>query len=362
MLWLSQTSGARHDYRHYLRQWKLVLNGKNPWSTDNAYGPLHNVLAYLLRLDQLAPKLVMSLGLAMAIGLIGRELLRQRAAAPQLILYLFILPAHCVVISVGFMYGLNDALTAALISFALVARVHKRDVLAGVMLGLAVLLKYYPALLVPLFALEHGRLRFRLLAATAVCVALGLAASVLIWGDSFLRAFTYGATRGPKLLSVLASMQSLSKSIRGSAVLGWLIRINSLYVALIAALSLVLGIRLRLHFIEASVLGLLATLLTFKVGHPQFYLPWLCLVAALPLASEASAERLQWTTLPYVLFLDIFQYGYAWGTHSYYDHLSIVRRFVGFAAFALGTATIVTHLVIAHKRSSVSPRHPSAAE
>lgn len=351
MLWFSQASGVRHDYRYYLRQWQLVLNGKNPWSTDNAYGPLHNVLAYLLRLDQLAPKLIMSLSLVLAIALLGREHLRKSAAASNLILFLVVLPAHCVVISVGFAYGLNDALTAALITFALVARVHERDITAGALLGLAVLLKYYPAVLVPLFALEHGRLRLRLLVASGACIALGMAVSVLIWGDSLLHAFTYGAARDPKLLSVLASLQSLPKPISGSAVLGWLIRINSLCVALVSVLSLVLAIRLRLHFIEASVLGLLVILMTFKVGHPQFYLPWLCLVAALPLADKASADQLQWTALPYVLFLDVFQYGYTWGTDSYYHQLSVVRRFVGFAAFALGAATIAAYLLSIHKRS-----------
>jgi hypothetical protein len=46
MLWLSLASGTRHDYNAYLSQWKLVLSVVNPWSTDNAYGPLHNLLAY----------------------------------------------------------------------------------------------------------------------------------------------------------------------------------------------------------------------------------------------------------------------------------------------------------------------------
>jgi hypothetical protein len=354
MLWFSKTAGVRHDYRYYLRQWQLVLNGKNPWSTDNAYGPLHNVLAYLLRFDQLAPKLVMSLSLAFAVTLIGRELLRKRVSPSSLFLYILVLPAHCVVISVGFAYGLNDALTAALISFALIARVRGHDATAGIMLGLAVLLKYYPAVLVPFFALENGRLRWRVLVVAAASVMLGLAASALVWGDSFLGAFKYGAVREPKLLSVLASLQSLPTPISGSALLGWLIRVNSVHVALVVVLTVALSMRLRLHFIEASVLGLLATLLTFKVGHPQFYLPWLCLVAALPLVAEASALRLLWTALPYVLFLDIFQYGYAWGANGYYHKLSVVRRLVGFASFALGTATIALHLVSAYKRSVAS--------
>lgn len=352
MLWFSRTSGIRHDYRYYVPQWLLVLRGKDPWSTDNAYGPLHNVLAYLVPFDELAPKLVMSVSFTLGIGLIACELARKGVGALQLFMFCLVLPAHCLAISVGFAYGLNDTLAAALISYALIARLRAHDTIAGIMLGLAVLLKYYPVVLVPLFALDQGRLRLRLLVASAGCVGLGLAAAGLLWGDSFLGAFTFGATRDPKLLSVLASLQSL-RPISGSSALSWLIRSNSLFVMLVVLLGFIGCLRLRLHFIEASVLCLLTMLLTFKVGHPQFYLPWLCLVAALPLTGETSAERLQWTSLPYVLFLDIFQYGYTWGTDSYYSQLQFVRRFVGFAAFGLGAATIAVHLASTLRRAAV---------
>ena len=29
-------------------QWQLVLDGRDPWSTNSAYGPLHNAFALLV--------------------------------------------------------------------------------------------------------------------------------------------------------------------------------------------------------------------------------------------------------------------------------------------------------------------------
>src|SRR5262249_26569300 len=60
MIWMAFKSGVRHDYHSYLEQWNLVLWGRHPWSTDNAYGPLHNVLAYLLCFGPLGPKMLIA--------------------------------------------------------------------------------------------------------------------------------------------------------------------------------------------------------------------------------------------------------------------------------------------------------------
>ncbi len=74
MMWLAIWGGVQHDYSAYLNQWQLVLDGRDPWSTNNAYGPLHNVLAYLLPLGKLAPKLLMVAALVAVALVLAREL------------------------------------------------------------------------------------------------------------------------------------------------------------------------------------------------------------------------------------------------------------------------------------------------
>ena len=62
--------GVRHDYGDYLKQWALVLEGADPWSTNNAYGPLHNAFAWLVPIGELAPKLFTATALLLVNGLL----------------------------------------------------------------------------------------------------------------------------------------------------------------------------------------------------------------------------------------------------------------------------------------------------
>jgi hypothetical protein len=252
---------------------------------------------------------------------------------------------------------------AALIVLALLARRRGRFALAGCLLGFAVLLKYYPAVLVPLFALDAGRLRMRLIAAAAVVTFVGLAAGWLVWGNALFQPLMFAVERDPKMLSVLSALAAHPNLIGGQGILDLLLRTNVAFVvaagliggqgilelllrtnvAFVAAVGLIVFVvawRTQMHWIEASVIGLLAVLLTYKVGHPQFYLPWVFLVAALPLAATRSADWLAWICLPMLLFLSAFQWGYAYGSDGYHVVLGNIRRDVGFVAFALGIATL----------------------
>ena len=307
MIWLALATGAQHDYIYYLDQWDLVLSGANPWGTENAYGPLHNVLAYLRRFGPLAPKMLIILSFLVANGFLLREIFALRDGRPLYGFYLLIVPTNFLVISMAFTYGLNDGLVAALVVFALIARYRGYFVIPGCFLGLAVLLKFYPIILVPMFALDAGRFRWRLIFAAAAITIAGMTFAAVVWGDAIFRPFTMAAERGPTLLSILASLSFFPFLIGGQGVLDFLLKANVVFVAFVALLSTLISWKLRIHWLEASVLGLLAVLLTYKVGHQQFYLPWLFLVAALPLAGTESSRRLMWICVPQVLFLSAFQ-------------------------------------------------------
>ena len=78
MLWLSWQQGVRHDYGGYLGQWRLLLDGADPWSTTNTYGPLHTILGFLLPYGPLAPKLFIVTALLLANAALVFSLLRER--------------------------------------------------------------------------------------------------------------------------------------------------------------------------------------------------------------------------------------------------------------------------------------------
>jgi len=343
MLALAIVSGAQHDYVYYLAQWRLALDGADAWSTDNAYGPLHTALAAVLPLGTLAPKLVIVGAMLAANAALAAALLAVRPRPSAWLTYAVAILGNVAVISLGVVYGLNDGLVAALILAAALLRLRGAPAWAGVLLGLAVLLKFYPLLLVPFFALDGRRFRLSLIAAALATVAIGLALATAIVGDDRLAAIRFGAGREPKLLSVLAALGSAPWLVGGAGPLDWLIRNNAAFVLATAVLCLAVAWWRRIDWLEASVLGLLAVLLVYKVGHPQFFLPWLFLVAALPLAGTVSADRLALACWPFALFLGLFQWGYAYGSDQYHAVGGEVRLYAGFVALPLGLATIAAY-------------------
>jgi len=346
MIWIAVTGGAQHDYTAYLSHWNLVLSGADPWSSDNAYGPLHNTLAYLLQFGPLAPKMFIVAAVLVANVLLVWELYRSAGGGALYGVYALAVPTNYLVISMGIVYGLNDALVAALVVFAVVARIHGGMIVAGCLLGLAVLLKYYPIILVLMFALDAGRVRRGVVLAAAAVVLIGMSAAVLVWGDASFRPFAFSVERGPKILSILSALSSYPFLIGGQGVLNILIKLNAGFVVTAGLASFLIAWKTRMHWLEASVLGLWAVLMTYKVGHQQFYLPWLFLVAALPLAATPSSKRLAYVCVPMVLFLSAFQWGYAYGSDNYHNVLGFIRRHTGFYASGLFVVTIAAYFVI----------------
>ena len=343
MIYLTMVGPVQHDYIEYLKQWKLILNGAAPWSNNNAYGPIHNLLAFLVPFGQFAPKLVIVGAMLCANILLFSKIITTPRYENSLLAYFLFIQANFLIVCMGVIYGLNDALVAAFVVAALLARFRGYLFFSGALLGLAVLLKYYPLVLIPLFALENCRFRWRLVLGGATVIALGVLLATWAWGPGFLHAMAFGADRRAKLLSILAALSSYPFLVGGKGVVHFLIATNALVVVAVAAASVAVAMRASLHWLEASVLGFLAVLLSYKVGHQQFYIPWLFLVAALPLSGARSSARLAWLCLPFALFLSAFQWGYSFGSDGYRETLGVVRDSVGFLAFGLGVATIVAY-------------------
>ncbi len=130
----------------------------------------------------------------------------------------------------GFAYGLNDALVAAFVVAATLARHRDRLIIAGAFLGLAVLLKFYPIVLVPVFAMDSGRIRPRLVLAAGVVVLIGMGAAALVWGEAVFRPILFAADREPKILSILSALSFHPHLVGGQGVVDFLVRTNMAFV------------------------------------------------------------------------------------------------------------------------------------
>ena len=95
----------------------------------------------------------------------------------------------------------------------------------------------------------------------------------------------------------------------------------------------------------------------YKVGNQQFYLPWLFMVAALPLVNERSADRMAIIFLPAALLLSLFHFGYDFASDHYRHELGWVRSYGGgLIAFVVSSASIAACVFDYHRGESYEHR------
>lgn len=339
------------DYGYYLDQWRLVLGGQDPWSGNNAYGPLHNAFAPLVPLDPLLPKLLTAGLLLAANAALAIRYARMRTA-DWLDTYAIAFAANPLVLVSAFWLGLNDGLVAALVIAAALARHGDRLILAGVLLGLATLDKYYPALLVPLFAIDARRIAPRLIVGALATVVVGLLAATAIWNSEWLEAVTFGVSRDATILSVLRPITVLGRANGFGDLVDLFVRFNGPLVLVVWIGAIVIAYRRAERWLVAATWGLFAVLLTYKVGNQQFWVCWLALVACLPLLGDPHAGRLARLSWPYAIFLGIFELGYVMLVPQYYQGpWHWVVDWVGFVSFGLGLFQLIAYF----KRSAPRP-------
>jgi hypothetical protein len=341
MLWLCWQQGVQHDYRSYLGQWRLFLDGANPWSTNNNYGPLHTVVGLLLPFGQLAPKFLLVGALLLANAALVLSLLRERGVSPILIIYLLAVPTNVLVVGVGVIYGLNDALVASLLVAAVLFRLRGNFLATGALIGLAALVKYYPLLLLPFFALNGKRLHWSVIASGLAVFGVGMAAASAIWGEELFNGILHGVARKTKLLSVLGPLQELVGKVK---IVRWLKEYNAYLVICGVGVAFLCTWKAGRNWLEAAVLGYLVMLTLYKVGNQQFYLPWLLMVAALPLVNKQSADQMGIILLPAVVLLSLYQFGYEFAS-SHYKNGSWVRTYGGLIAFAVSVSSITACMI-----------------
>ena len=276
---LTVSKGAMQDYYLYVQIWREVRLGKDPWFLVdgvwgsyplNAYGPLFNALAIPAAINPLFPKLLFATAyLLFAIWLVKSAGESPGSSGWRRTLRFVWLFGPFAWVEIAY-FGHFDVLVGLLCLAAVEARARDRDVLSGVSLGIGVLLKYMPVVLLPFLVLDHGRIRTRLAIASAATIVLGLAASVLLWGHSIYRPLLFAASRPSEHLSIFRFLKGPYSPLR------W-IEINEnpdefsvpiLSIALLLAWS-----RARRSTIgpaSLSVMAMLLTLLFYQVGFSQY--------------------------------------------------------------------------------------------
>jgi hypothetical protein len=272
-------SRVRQDYFFYLQIWYEVRQRHDPWflvngesglGPLNAYGPLFNPLAALAWANPLAPKLLFAYAYILFAVIETKRFIASRSRPVLGVIALFFWfwnPFAWVEIAY---FGHFDTLVGLCCVAAIRAWVRREDRRSGIWLGLGVLLKYLPIVLLPFLAHDRCRLRVRFLAVAVGVIVCGLGLACGLWGIAALRPLTFAASRPSTTLSIFRYFRGSFSPLLQFGVPG-----NFDYLA---PLLLCLGLlrawswsRVRRPNIEAvAVIAVATTLLFYRVGYPQY--------------------------------------------------------------------------------------------
>jgi Glycosyltransferase family 87 len=272
--------GARQDYYFYLHMWCEVRLGHDPWFIVaginglvplNAYGPLFNLLAWLVWVNPLAPKLLFAYAYILFAIAQTRAFLASRPSGGLrwiVLTALFWNPFPWVEIANR---GHFDILVALLCLWAIRQWSRGRDIGAGISLAMGVLLKYLPVVLLPFLARDRaGRFRFRFVEAAVAAIALGMALSCYWWGPTTLSALTFAANRRSTSLSIFRFIRGHYSPLLWFGVGGNYDFLSPIVMSL-ALMRAWWWSWARRPDVEASaVVAVTTTVLFYQTGFPQY--------------------------------------------------------------------------------------------
>ena len=277
-------AGGRFDYASYKLQWKMIHEGLNPWGPVqggmvNAYGPIHNLLAYPYAIWHLAPKVLFC-----TLAIVVYHILKQRWARKMSTQSLLLICYGPFIFSSIGVYGFMDIVPAVMICIAAAAFYREKYGQSGVFLALATATKFYPALLVaPICAGMLGRKKHLAWITLLVCFALTLAAvfswAWLTWGESVLTPLGFASERGPSFLTAWRLLPSEWAEHAKTAII--------VTIGLLSAQAVMKGTDGEVNIGHLLLSGLCFVFGLYYLGHQQFYI---AIYLMLPVAFMEWAE------------------------------------------------------------------------
>lgn len=314
-------TGGVGDYSMYIVHWASQANTGEPWPVEyrgtsvapNAYGPMHAVFGMLFQVNWLLPKLITSGAIIFLFAVLAWDSLQAgNLTWRKVILGLAILALSPLVIFTNYVQGMNDSIPALCLGLACLARRERWFLLAGLLLGVGALLKFYPLLFAPFFAIDKDRtLRVGVLLVAAGIFIAGMALGVVIWGESALSPFTFGIEREAKSLSIAKLFEETLCANGLSGVCSITTGMN-MYLVLLTASALALVAWVSDMDWELSLaVSLPLIFYAYKVGHNQFLETWLAVLLFILMQARTDLRStILKAAIPMMVFLSVLKTGY----------------------------------------------------
>ena len=340
---------ARHDYALYILTWKAFLNGDS-YIPYNTYGPLHLVLSYLFQLHYLLPKIIFGIFFLYLNYFLFKNILDKNEK--ELVLYFFLtIPCNFLIISIVFFYGIIDSIVSFFVIFSIIFKLKKNYYLSSLFLVIATLIKIYPILFLPFLILEKDRINIKILITSILTIIFSLSIFSIFYGiNTIFEPFIFGGSREAKFASIIASLKI---DLSNNYIILILEKYN-FFVVVVSLFSIFLYCYFKkINWLISIILSYLIILITYKVGHLQFYLG-LVVISGFLLSLDKKYLEVYKILFPLILLLSLCQLGYSLtGGYDLSNNStfpwSVVRDKVGYIFFLVNTVTFFRILSISYK-------------
>lgn len=270
-----------HDYARYFKHWDLVLAGGDPWQkmvAANAYGPIHNLFAWLYALDKQIPKLVfVASWLFIAIYSVNRFWKLAKPTPTQKLFYLLFWFCNPFFILSTVVYGFNDNLVALFVFIGLLLIVQfKRNEWGVVVITLGILTKLYPVFLLP-FVSFNKKLILKYALMFILLLGTGYLLTYWVWGGSFVNALGKANGRDPTLFSIMRFVDGAYFPFEMLSEI--IIALTNLFILLGVGYVFKVFKDGKIDQTTAFLAGFAMLLIFYKAGQQQFYLTYFSLFA-----------------------------------------------------------------------------------
>ena len=329
-----------HDYVTYTLNWDHILSGEDPWLgaqpdqsiPQNVYGPIYVLFAYPYSVYNKLPRIMWTLFLyGLSYWLITQIFNSSRIdESYKIILSLVLLLSPFLWITTVY-FAQFDIVVAVLSLAAIEAKRRGRNVLSGILISMAVSLKYYPIVIVPFLFISKKKVDVKFITLFILFTAIIFVTSYGIWKDSLFIPIKLAASRPSKLLSIFRflrgeySFLKLCNGINNADIFSLPLLIIS------GGIVFIIYLIKDMDFITGSVLAVTVTLLFYKVGHQNYHVVLYIYLIYWIIFTDFSKRVSATAIIIYILFINLFQIGYM--KFLWMGKWSFVRDICGLPAF-----------------------------
>jgi|GEM_PF-2403447 len=337
-----------HDYVSYENQWSITLSGQSPWiGTGNAYGITYNFFGIFYGIYNKLPRVLFVLTYLAAVYFILTYCQSIKFKKTNAVLYIFMLNPLFWIFCVA--YGSNDSFLAGITSISIIALIHFKPKIAGILLAIGSNFKFTPLFIIPFLVLEKKVIDYKLIIAFIITTVVIVLSGFILWGTDIINPFIFGAERPSKVFSIF-------RFIRGEFQPLSFIGVNnidhfSIYFMLFSwILSLIIYVRYSFDKYLMILFSFSNILLFYKVGHHQFFILLLFLTILAYVKNYETIKKDKPLKISLIIFwawLFIFTVLFPLTNH-YAGNYNFINEFVGGPFFFIHLTMngfIIRHLI-----------------